>query len=124
LTGLPRSVNFGKRGGHHATHWNAVIRPHYVRIEDARVPARKTFVVVAIDIAPTGYGVVAHVEWPDGVGSDQRPKEGVEGPYPVEEALDRADRLREVLGLTRVCVNLEPGIDWHPSWGELVSDQD
>jgi hypothetical protein len=103
---------------------NNAIRPRYINIDEAQILGQKDVVIVAIDIAPSGHGVVAHLRWPNGLTSDRRPSGGIEGPYPVEEALDRADTLREALGLTGVCVNLEPGIDWHPSWGELVSDQD
>lgn len=44
----------------------------------------------------------------------------VDQPEGVAMALPYALFLREHLGLDRIEVELEPGVDWQPAWGELV----
>lgn len=62
---------------------------------------------------------LANIYWPDWVSQGDKVLAAMEGPYPVEEALRRADSLCYLWAFNRVVIALQDRATWRREWGEL-----
>ena len=62
---------------------------------------------------------LANIFWPDWVTQGDKVLAAMEGPYPVEEALRRADSLCYLWAFSRVVIQLPDRSTWRREWGEL-----
>lgn len=62
---------------------------------------------------------LANIYWPDWVSQGDKVLAAMEGPYPVEEALRRADSLCYLWAFNRVVITLQDRATWRREWGEL-----
>ena len=63
--------------------------------------------------------VVASIYWPDWITQGDKVKAALEGPYPVEEALRRAESLCYLWAYNRVVIAIQDRSLWRREWGEL-----
>lgn len=63
--------------------------------------------------------VLASIYWPDRITQGDLVKAGLEGPYPVHEALERASQLRELWAYDRIVIAIQDRSLWRSEWGEL-----
>lgn len=62
---------------------------------------------------------LANIYWPDWISQGDKINASMEGPYPVEEALRRAESLCYLWAFKRVVIALQDRSTWRPVWGEL-----
>lgn len=62
---------------------------------------------------------LANVYWPDWVSQGDKINASMEGPYPVAEALQRAEILCAVWAYSRVVISLQDRATWRREWGAL-----
>jgi hypothetical protein len=62
---------------------------------------------------------MANIYWPDWTAQGDRINASMEGPYPVSEALERADLLCALWAYSRVVIAIQHRASWRPEWGEL-----
>ncbi|WP_193336151.1 hypothetical protein [Devosia beringensis] len=62
---------------------------------------------------------LANVYWPDWISQGDKINAAMEGPYPVAEALERAEILCAVWAYERVVISLQDRATWRREWGEL-----
>lgn len=75
----------------------------------------KAFTAAGID-----YGeVLASVYWPDWISQGDKVHAALEGPYPVPEALERAEMLCALWAYNRVVIAIQDRAIWRREWGEL-----
>jgi len=65
----------------------------------------------------------ALIYWPDWPGGSSPIPAAMEGPMPVESALERAERLCAMHAFKRVVVWIQHREIWDERWGELAPDQ-
>lgn len=62
---------------------------------------------------------LANIYWPDWVSQGDKVLASMEGPYPVAEALERAELLCALWAYQRVVIALQDRATWRREWGEL-----
>jgi hypothetical protein len=62
---------------------------------------------------------MASIYWPDWISQGDKIKSALEGPYPVEQALRRAESLCYLWAYNRVVISLQDRATWRREWGEL-----
>jgi hypothetical protein len=64
----------------------------------------------------------ALIYWPAWEGATEPVSPAIEGPMPVEQALDRAERLRSLYAFKRVVVWVQHRELWDDRWGALAQE--
>jgi hypothetical protein len=72
-----------------------------------------------IEAGMTPVEPMANIYWPDWVSQGDKIKASMEGPYPVPEALERAEMLCALWGYNRVVIAVQRRQTWQAGWGEL-----
>lgn len=95
--------------------------------DDDEVPADAIIVGIggtSIEMLMIGLSYIepaASIYWPDWFGPEGIVESGGEvGPWPVPEALIRAEELRAQFGFPRVVVTMEERGIWRDEWGALA----
>lgn len=72
-----------------------------------------------IDAGLTPVEPLANVYWPDWISQGEKINAAMEGPYPVPEALERAELLCALWAYNRVVISLQDRATWRREWGDL-----
>lgn len=76
---------------------------------------KKAFTAEGIEYGP----VTASIYYPDLIAQGEMAKAALEGPYPVPEALERAEILCTLWAFNRVVIAIHDPALWRREWGEL-----
>lgn len=67
--------------------------------------------------------VQASVYWPERMTQGDLVRAGLEGPYTVPEAIERANQLRELWNYDRIVIAIQDRSLWRSEWGRLREDE-